>query len=557
MAPELVSVLFLLLIVILFYAWIGVVAFFELEEGYASFSNLIEAMWTLWMCTTTVNYPDVIMPAYNKSRVTALYFISFMIITFFFMMNVILALVVNSYNNEVDARRQQIKNISKDNLKMAFKLMDIDEQGWIDREAIMTIFLVLNEDCPEISHIPGETAELLFALLDKSGDDKVSEEEFLNFGTVMLVQFDCSTRYATLVQTCLPTLYNRGGYQTFCNIIKSEAFERFVDFVLLLNAVVVTIQTYPELTGQGSMQNPKLADGNIDTIWELFQTIFTVFYCLEMASKVLVLGWRRYVESYRNIFDGAITILSFAATFYVYYPNRYSDSRLIRYVVTARVLRLVRLLAAMTQFQVVGGTFIEIIPAAKRIVVFLFCIMYFFSAIGGYFFGGAITRDPSNPMSSRLVGTDFAGSAYWANSFNDLLSGFNVLFNLLVVNNWQVQADGILAVMGSKWTRLYFVFFHILGVIVVNNLVIAFIIDSFMSEWNEAQEGSEQVDTGDAVIGHDNRAYFDATEVTGTKTTLSGAYMARMTNPALMLSTRKSNELKKLFTKSSSAEKNG
>lgn len=409
--------------------------------------------------------------------------------------------------------------------------------------------MILNEDCPEIKHIPEETAELLFALLDKSGDDRISEEEFHNFGHVMLVQFESSTRYTTCVQRFLPRLYHSTGYQTFCSIIKSNTFERLVDIVLLLNAVVVTIQTYPELTGQQSKENIKLADGNIDTIWELFQAVFTVFYCLEMVSKVLVNGWRRYTESYKNIFDAAVTILSLAATCYVYYPNHYSDSRLIRYVVTARVLRLARVLAAMKQFQVIGGTFIEIIPAAKRIVVFLFCIMYFFSALGVYFFGGAITRDPTNPKSMSLLGTDFAASEYWANSFNDLLSSFNVLFNLLVVNNWQIQADGILAVVGSKWTRLYFLCFHICGVIIVNNLVIAFVIDSFMSEWNALQEGTEQVDTGDAVIGQDRRAYFDATEITGTKTNLSGAYTARMTNPSLMLSMRKSDALKKLFTK--------
>jgi hypothetical protein len=51
---------------------------------------------TLWICVTTANYPDVMMPSYNESRLTALYFISFMVISFFYLMNLILAVTVNS-----------------------------------------------------------------------------------------------------------------------------------------------------------------------------------------------------------------------------------------------------------------------------------------------------------------------------------------------------------------------------------------------------------------------------------------------------------------------------
>jgi len=553
LTPDLLSILFLLLVVILFYAWIGVVAFFETPEGYASFSNIFEGMWTLWICVTTANYPDVMMKGYNESPLVAFYFISFMAITFFFVMNIILATVVNGYNDETEARKQRIRDLNNENLKLAFKLLDVDKQGSIDCEAVMSIFLVLNENCPEIRHIPPERAELLFALLDQAGDNCVSEEEFMNFGKVMLIEFEKSSVYTTIVESCFPKIYNAAWFQHFRYTIKSAAFEIFVDFVLILNAVVVGIQTYPELAGEASSMNPALQDGMIDTVWELFQTCFTVFYVMEMLAKILVLGWRRYTEEFRNIFDGGITVLCCVATFYVYYPNNYSDSRLIRYIVTARVLRLVRILVAMKQFQVIGKTFFDIIPAAKRIVAFLFCIMYGFSALGMALYGGIITRDPSNPLSSKLLGTEFANSEYWANNFNDMFSGMNVLFNLLVVNNWTTEADGVLAVTESKMSRFFFLAFHVFGVIVVNNLVVAFIIDFFLHEMQEYR-AVEEVDTGEAVIGEDKRAYFDAKEVTGTKTTLSGGYVATMKNPNLMLSQRISDELKQLFTRVSSGK---
>jgi len=48
---------------------------------------------------TTVVYPDVMMAGYNENRYTAIYFVSFMILTFFFFQNVILGSICNIYNS--------------------------------------------------------------------------------------------------------------------------------------------------------------------------------------------------------------------------------------------------------------------------------------------------------------------------------------------------------------------------------------------------------------------------------------------------------------------------
>ena len=552
--PEVSSIMLILFVVILFYGWIGCVMFYETNEGDASFSNLIESMWTLWIMVTTANYPDVMMPAYNANPLAALYFVSFMVISFFFIMGVVLASVVNSYQNDDDMRKAKIKEMRQKNLQQAFKLLDERGEGWVDRETIMGVFLVLNQDVPQVRYIPAEEAELLFAVLDSGGEDRISEGEFMSFCKVMLLQFERASAYTTFIESHFPSLFHSESFQSFAEGIKSETFEHLIDGVVVLNAVFVFIQSYPQLVGEPSFEDEHVKDGYIDTPWERFQTAFTVIYCVEMGIKILVLGWKRYSESFRNLFDAFITVLSFVSTCYVYYPNRYSDSRLIRFVVMARVLRLVRVLVAMKQFQVIGSTFIDILPAAKRILLFLFSIMYIFSSLGMILFGGLVTRDPSNSLSENLRGTDFAENNYWENNFNDLLAGMNVLFNLLVVNNWTTQADGILAVTGTKFSRLYFLGFHLVGVVLVANVVTAFIIDSFIDEWKEAQQGGPKShDTGDAIVD-ERSALFDAQVVTGTRTQLEGKYFARLqaANPDQLLSMRMGDELRKLFTKTSS-----
>ena len=59
MLPEVWNVLALLGLFMIFYAWFGCVMFVGTSLGQMHFSSFIESIWTLWICVTTANYPDV------------------------------------------------------------------------------------------------------------------------------------------------------------------------------------------------------------------------------------------------------------------------------------------------------------------------------------------------------------------------------------------------------------------------------------------------------------------------------------------------------------------
>lgn len=491
MIPELVGVSFVLFLCTIFYAFVGVAAFYDTEEGTQFFPTLVDGMWTLFTSMTSVIYPDVMMPAYNENRFVALYFVSWMSLTYFFLLNVILAVVVNAYTENTKSRDDQFDETRKAYIHKAFQIIDKENLGYINQDQLMSIFLILNEECEEIRAIPEEEAEMLFSVLDKDKSETVDINEFENFGQVMLIEFEDYLAYAPLIERKFPILAESDRFKAFKDFIISSVFDYIIDIVIVLNTVVVIIQSYPELAGERTSTDTELNDGMIDTPWEVLETCFTILYCLEMASKILVLGWRQYTSSFRHLFDGFVTVLALSATLYVYYPNAYSNSRLIRYIVMTRVLRLFRLVLVMRPFRVIGKTFVTILPKVGRVLLLLFCVSYIFSGIGMYYFGGKLTRDPSNPLSYLLEGTDFAGAAFWANNFNDLLSGYNVVFNLLVVNNWNEFESGIYAVTQTRLCRYFFFFFYIVSVMIVNNLVIALVIDSFMDELDEIQNSDE------------------------------------------------------------------
>lgn len=132
-------------------------------------------------------------------------------------------------------------------------------------------------------------------------------------------------------------------------------------------------------------------------------------------------------------------------------------------------------------------------------------------------------------------------------------SAMNVLFNLLVINNWTECEVGFEATTEAKWVRLFFIGFHVVGVILVNNLVIAFIINSFMTQLQIIREkdGVEIID-GEAILHH-QQARFDGSMITGTKTDLKGMYIAKLRHTSKSEESHRQERLKRLFTQGSSS----
>jgi hypothetical protein len=106
-------------------------------------------------------------------------------------------------------------------------------------------------------------------------------------------------------------------------------------------------------------------------------------------------------------------------------------------------------------------------------------------------------------------------------------------------------------VTGGLWVRLFFLSFHVLGVILVNNLVIAFIINAFLQQLKVfVYRNNQDVVTGEAIITGE-RALFNAGTITGTETGTTGGYYARLRAVYADVEIDEREGLRKLFTQSS------
>jgi len=528
--PKFFKTFVMVCLLIVLYAFFGVILFGNsTEEGAEYFPDIWESMWSLLILLTTANNPDVMMPAYSQTRAYGLFFASFLLVGLFFLQNLLLAQVFSSYQDEKQELLKQERRHRETLLVEAFHLLTGDQnvpedERYLTPEIVRALIDKLNQTHKNVRHITREQAQLIFAILDQSGDEQVDLEEFGSFVDVLRLRFERTDR-PSFVELWFPETYSSDWFQSLKNMVQDKKFEWFIDFCLVLNGALVVSQTFRELTGRADVEDAEVGNGKLDTWGEAGETLFAVIYTVEMILKLWTMGFRRYCHEYKNLFDGVVTLMGIVAVGVVYYPNSISNAKLIRYIVFARILRLVRLVTNMPQFVEIGETFVNILPAAKRLLGALFCIMFLFACVGLEFFGGKINTDPSSPYSTLLSGTDFATANYYANNFNDLASGMMTLFDLLIVNNWFILVDGFTAVT-SEWYRFYFIWFYCIGVLITLNIVVAYILDNYQKheEHVKSMGSAEQESHHFGKLG----TIEDAAEVTGTQTSLKGGYEIRM-----------------------------
>lgn len=95
--PAFLYMLALLGFILVFFS-ISAFYLFSPIENYAQFSTLGRSMISLFVLLTTANFPDVMMPAYNRHAFYALFFIVFLVINLYYLLNIMLALVYQAFS---------------------------------------------------------------------------------------------------------------------------------------------------------------------------------------------------------------------------------------------------------------------------------------------------------------------------------------------------------------------------------------------------------------------------------------------------------------------------
>jgi two pore calcium channel protein, plant len=150
--------------------------------------------------------------------------------------------------------------------------------------------------------------------------------------------------------------------------------------------------------------------------------------------------------------------------------------KLLEAIIIIRVLRIAVYLDEIKTFRIIMETMKSLLTPFWSMLSVMFSIFYIYSVIGIAVFGGIVDFD-----SEAIRNNDSTPDIWALNNFNDFTNAYLVLFELTIVNNWQMTAEMFVALMDTRWVLLYFVSFYIIAVLVGMNILVCFAIDMYQS----------------------------------------------------------------------------
>ncbi|CAB4055436.1 TPCN3 [Lepeophtheirus salmonis] len=483
--PEIFRVLVLLMLSIAIFTLMGYKLFCQKNlvkaNGSPYFMNYFDTLWDMYVLVTSANNPDVMMPAYDYSRWYAVFFLTYIVLTLYIFMNVVLAVIYNNYKRNL---RNEITDFYQRKCELLIEVFllvsvpDVQETPG-PKNQNDGIFDAKNrflnhDDFIRLLQItfPGESLkyyEALWLILDTNGDRRIDFKEFMQLDDLIHIPYTDLNECLTFLERKLPGLYTSKISDFIKNIVRNMWFRYVFDLIIIVNAFFIAF----DLDGA--------------------EWYFLVLFTLEIILKVYTFGPKLFVKKLWNLFDllvvGSALIVSVAQESL----NEVQESVISLDVLLAlRVLRLFKIFHSIQRFRTVLNTILYIVPSLSTYGGILMIFFYFYALIGMEIFGDRVHSvgynssaedfDPNcgNPL---LDSSDFYRNHYCANNFNNVVSSFVLLFELMVVNQWHVLTEGYVLVMQSKWTRLYFLSFNLICVTVILNIYTAFVLEAFIMEY--------------------------------------------------------------------------
>ena len=217
-------------------------------------------------------------------------------------------------------------------------------------------------------------------------------------------------------------------------VVDSPHFLHAVTALILLNAVIVGLETYPEI---------RAAYGSV---LELADRVVLYLFTVELALRFLAANPRAaFFRSGWNIFDLIIVALGYLPS-----SEFFTVARLFR------IVRVMRAISVIPNLQRVVAALLMSLPSLAHIAALLGLLIYVYAAIGTSLFG--------------TIAPQFFGSLH---------QSVLTLFAVITLEGWVTVMDEVLPEMPGAW--IYFVTFILLGTFVALNFFVGVIVNNLQS----------------------------------------------------------------------------
>ncbi|XP_068004497.1 two pore channel protein 2 isoform X2 [Melanerpes formicivorus] len=489
--PEMASVVLLLAVHLSLFTMFAMLLFARTKDGQQDkewmkyFRNLPDSLTSLLVLLTTANNPDVMIPAYSKNRAYSIFFILFTVLGNLFLMNLLTAIIYNQFRG--------------------YLLKSVQSSLFRRRLGIRAAFEVLSslKETPANAQQSYVSAGALQQVLQKAEMDSRCKQAIMR----SLEMCSCDQLSATQFQKLFEELDKDAikqhppspGYQSHFMQKMQFAFGHpyfgyLGNVVALANIISICVVLVIDADKKPSERD--------DFFLGAINCFFILYYLLEMLLKILAMGLKRYLSYPSNIFDGLLTVILLVleiATFAVYgFPHPgwrpelmglLSLWDMVRLVNMLIVFRFLRIIPNMKFMALVVTTLLDLVKNLRAFAGILVVVFYAFAITGIMLFKGAVVPlgNTSAINTTYDNGTLQCGTyeqlEYWPNNFDDFAAAVVTLWDVMVVNNWQVFLEAF-SRYSSPWAKIYFVAWWLISSVIWVNLFVALLLENFIHKWD-------------------------------------------------------------------------
>ena len=242
-------------------------------------------------------------------------------------------------------------------------------------------------------------------------------------------------------------------------ITKNKTFNVFIFVLILSSAILIGIETYPEI-----------ASKHRHLLGFLDKLIISCFV-LEIGLKIVSNGKRPW-----NFFSDPWNVFDFVIVAVCLIPA--GDTHYFAALRILRVFRILRMITILPKLRLLIGALLKSIPSIGYVILLISLLFYVYAIIGVFLFG---TSDPMH--------------------FGDLHHTLVTLFKVLTLEGWtdimNIHIYGPASNGNSQiisfWPFLYFASFILIGAMIIMNLFIGVIMNSMQESQNELSQELQEI----------------------------------------------------------------
>ncbi|GLD66995.1 two pore calcium channel protein 2, partial [Lates japonicus] len=479
--PEIASVILLLALHLCLFTMIGMLLFAKTEdpkknmEWELHFRNLPNSLTSLLVLLTTANNPDVMIPAYSLNRGYSIFFVAFSVIGTYCLMNLLTAIIYNQFRGYLLMSVKTSIIRRRLGIRAAFQVLSCQgaRRAAEERVRVNAVLEVMSRVEMKSYYRAAITTEAQ----QYADVDYMDREQFQK--TFDELDKDCIKEHPPLPQYTSPVLQR-------LQVIFSHYY-----LTILGNAVALTILV---------LNSEKSTAERDDFVLEIINFCFSLYYLFKCVRRSLPSAGEAIVSvspTDHYLCRPRAVLLSCGPVLPWCVMSLWEMIRLVNMLIVFRFLRIIPDIKLMA---LVASTLLDLVKNLRAFAGILVVVYYVFAVFGICLFEGAIKPPSAMSVLSNTTMENITSNfsmecgtyeqlEYWPNNFDDFAAAIILLYDVMVVNNWQVFLDAY-SKYTTEWSKIYFVCWWLISSVMWVNLFVALILENFIYKWDRSHSCS-------------------------------------------------------------------